>query len=127
MSEKCDQCVVPVVCFCLFKRGFPVCLTGHAIFKLTYLSNHDYKPLYFESDAATVNEIVLKVSLTGCLCCVRFLFSKDRLSLEKKSLGPILSIYGAKSKVQGERSTGVCPRPLSYLDIASSDHHQSFK
>lgn len=35
---------------------------GHAIFKLTYLSNHDYKPLYFESDAATVNEIVLKVS-----------------------------------------------------------------
>lgn len=36
--------------------------TGHAIFKLTYLSNHDYKPLYFESDAATVNEIVLKVS-----------------------------------------------------------------
>lgn len=39
-----------------------VSLTGHAIFKLTYLSNHDYKPLYFESDAATVNEIVLKVS-----------------------------------------------------------------
>lgn len=37
-------------------------LTGHAIFKVTYLSNHDYKPLYFESDAATVNEIVLKVS-----------------------------------------------------------------
>ena len=37
-------------------------LAGHAIFKLTYLSNHDYKPLYFESDAATVNEIVLKVS-----------------------------------------------------------------
>ena len=36
-------------------------LAGHAIFKLTYLSNHDYKPLYFESDAATVNEIVLKV------------------------------------------------------------------
>ncbi|XP_031695667.1 target of rapamycin complex 2 subunit MAPKAP1-like isoform X1 [Anarrhichthys ocellatus] len=34
---------------------------SHAIFKLTYLSNHDYKPLYFESDAATVNEIVLKV------------------------------------------------------------------
>lgn len=43
--------------------GTPVlCLLGHAIFKLTYLSNHDYKPLYFESDAATVNEIVLKVS-----------------------------------------------------------------
>lgn len=40
---------------------FPACLLGHAIFKLTYLSNHDYKPLYFESDAATVNEIVLKV------------------------------------------------------------------
>uniref|UniRef100_A0A3P8V7P0 MAPK associated protein 1 n=1 Tax=Cynoglossus semilaevis TaxID=244447 RepID=A0A3P8V7P0_CYNSE len=35
---------------------------NHAIFKLTYLSNHDYKPLYFESDAATVNEIVLKVN-----------------------------------------------------------------
>ncbi|KAG7262134.1 hypothetical protein CRUP_003946 [Coryphaenoides rupestris] len=35
---------------------------GHAIFKLTYLSNHDYKPLYFESDAATINEIVLKVN-----------------------------------------------------------------
>ncbi|XP_063083689.1 target of rapamycin complex 2 subunit MAPKAP1 isoform X5 [Cavia porcellus] len=35
---------------------------GHAIFKLTYLSNHDYKHLYFESDAATVNEIVLKVN-----------------------------------------------------------------
>uniref|UniRef100_A0A452Q998 Target of rapamycin complex 2 subunit MAPKAP1 n=1 Tax=Ursus americanus TaxID=9643 RepID=A0A452Q998_URSAM len=35
---------------------------SHAIFKLTYLSNHDYKHLYFESDAATVNEIVLKVS-----------------------------------------------------------------
>uniref|UniRef100_A0A8D3BQL0 Target of rapamycin complex 2 subunit MAPKAP1 n=1 Tax=Scophthalmus maximus TaxID=52904 RepID=A0A8D3BQL0_SCOMX len=34
----------------------------HAIFKLTYLSNHDYKPLYFESDAGTVNEIVLKVN-----------------------------------------------------------------
>lgn len=42
-----------------------LCLLGHAIFKLTYLSNHDYKPLYFESDAATVNEIVLKVSLIG--------------------------------------------------------------
>lgn len=49
---------------------------GHAIFKLTYLSNHDYKHLYFESDAATVNEIVLKVSAllspgtrcTGRLC-----------------------------------------------------------
>lgn len=41
---------------------FVLCLLGHAIFKLTYLSNHDYKPLYFESDAATVNEIVLKVS-----------------------------------------------------------------
>uniref|UniRef100_A0A8C3AXP2 Target of rapamycin complex 2 subunit MAPKAP1 n=1 Tax=Cyclopterus lumpus TaxID=8103 RepID=A0A8C3AXP2_CYCLU len=35
---------------------------SHAIFKVTYLSNHDYKPLYFESDAATVNEIVLKVN-----------------------------------------------------------------
>ncbi|XP_031433111.1 target of rapamycin complex 2 subunit MAPKAP1 isoform X1 [Clupea harengus] len=35
---------------------------SHAIFKLTYLSNHDYKALYFESDAATVNEIVLKVN-----------------------------------------------------------------
>lgn len=35
---------------------------GHAIFKLTYLSNHDYKVLYFECDAATVNEIVLKVN-----------------------------------------------------------------
>ncbi|XP_061590509.1 target of rapamycin complex 2 subunit MAPKAP1 isoform X1 [Cololabis saira] len=35
---------------------------SHAIFKLTYLSSHDYKPLYFESDAATVNEIVLKVN-----------------------------------------------------------------
>ncbi|XP_070452592.1 target of rapamycin complex 2 subunit MAPKAP1 isoform X4 [Equus przewalskii] len=34
---------------------------SHAIFKLTYLSNHDYKHLYFESDAATVNEIVLKM------------------------------------------------------------------
>uniref|UniRef100_A0A8B9LT05 Target of rapamycin complex 2 subunit MAPKAP1 n=1 Tax=Astyanax mexicanus TaxID=7994 RepID=A0A8B9LT05_ASTMX len=34
---------------------------SHAIFKLTYLSNHDYKALCFECDAATVNEIVLKV------------------------------------------------------------------
>lgn len=39
------------------------CLSGSAIFKLTYMSNHDFKPLYFESDAATVNEIVLKVGL----------------------------------------------------------------
>lgn len=44
------------------RNVLPPCLVGHAIFKLTYLSNHDYKPLYFESDAATVNEIVLKVS-----------------------------------------------------------------
>ncbi|XP_075416896.1 target of rapamycin complex 2 subunit MAPKAP1 isoform X3 [Tenrec ecaudatus] len=35
---------------------------SHAIFKLTYLSNHDYKHLYFESDAATISEIVLKVN-----------------------------------------------------------------
>ncbi|XP_039178841.1 target of rapamycin complex 2 subunit MAPKAP1 isoform X1 [Crotalus tigris] len=35
---------------------------SHAIFKLTYLSNHDYKHLYFESDSATVNEIVLKMN-----------------------------------------------------------------
>ncbi|XP_030063280.1 target of rapamycin complex 2 subunit MAPKAP1 isoform X2 [Microcaecilia unicolor] len=35
---------------------------SHAIFKLTYLSNHDYKHLYFESDSSTVNEIVLKVN-----------------------------------------------------------------
>ncbi|KAG9281915.1 target of rapamycin complex 2 subunit MAPKAP1 [Astyanax mexicanus] len=35
---------------------------SHAIFKLTYLSNHDYKALCFECDAATVNEIVLKVN-----------------------------------------------------------------
>uniref|UniRef100_A0A3Q2Z0F1 Target of rapamycin complex 2 subunit MAPKAP1 n=1 Tax=Hippocampus comes TaxID=109280 RepID=A0A3Q2Z0F1_HIPCM len=35
---------------------------NHAIFKITYMSNHDYKPLYFESDSATVNEIVLKVN-----------------------------------------------------------------
>ncbi|KAL6058611.1 hypothetical protein STEG23_038357, partial [Scotinomys teguina] len=34
----------------------------HAVFKLTYLSSHDYKHLYFESDAATVSEIVLKVN-----------------------------------------------------------------
>ncbi|XP_073080592.1 target of rapamycin complex 2 subunit MAPKAP1 isoform X3 [Manis javanica] len=40
---------------------------SHAIFKLTYLSNHDYKHLYFESDAATINEIVLKPSL-GTFC-----------------------------------------------------------
>lgn len=40
---------------------------GHAIFKLTYLSNHDYKHLYFESDAATINEIVLKVSVPQAL------------------------------------------------------------
>lgn len=44
------------------KQPLLPCLAGHAIFKLTYLSNHDYKPLYFESDAATINEIVLKVS-----------------------------------------------------------------
>ncbi|XP_061703615.1 target of rapamycin complex 2 subunit MAPKAP1 isoform X3 [Syngnathoides biaculeatus] len=35
---------------------------NHAIFKITYLSNHDYKPLYFESDSTTVSEIVLKVN-----------------------------------------------------------------
>ncbi|XP_061655664.1 target of rapamycin complex 2 subunit MAPKAP1 isoform X2 [Phyllopteryx taeniolatus] len=35
---------------------------SHAIFKITYLSNHDYKPLYFESDSTTVSEIVLKVN-----------------------------------------------------------------
>ncbi|NP_001349850.1 target of rapamycin complex 2 subunit MAPKAP1 isoform X2 [Mus musculus] len=35
---------------------------SHAVFKLTYLSSHDYKHLYFESDAATVSEIVLKVN-----------------------------------------------------------------
>ncbi|XP_018088336.1 target of rapamycin complex 2 subunit MAPKAP1 isoform X2 [Xenopus laevis] len=35
---------------------------SHAMFKVTYMSNHDYKHLYFESDAATVNEIVLKVN-----------------------------------------------------------------
>ncbi|KAG8554317.1 hypothetical protein GDO81_003757 [Engystomops pustulosus] len=35
---------------------------SHAMFKLTYLNNHDYKHVYFESDAATVNEIVLKVN-----------------------------------------------------------------
>lgn len=45
------------------KKLFSLSLEGHAIFKLTYLSNHDYKALYFECDAATVNEIVLKVSL----------------------------------------------------------------
>lgn len=44
---------------------------GHAIFKLTYLSNHDYKHLYFESDAATVNEIMLKVSVLGWALGVR--------------------------------------------------------
>lgn len=43
----------------------PFLSPGHAIFKLTYLSNHDYKHLYFESDAATVNEIMLKVSVLG--------------------------------------------------------------
>uniref|UniRef100_A0A4W3HCN5 Target of rapamycin complex 2 subunit MAPKAP1 n=1 Tax=Callorhinchus milii TaxID=7868 RepID=A0A4W3HCN5_CALMI len=35
---------------------------SHAIFKLTYLSNHDHKHLYFEADTATVNEIVLKIN-----------------------------------------------------------------
>ncbi|XP_049594662.1 target of rapamycin complex 2 subunit MAPKAP1 isoform X1 [Syngnathus scovelli] len=35
---------------------------NHAIFKITYMSNHDYRPLYFESDSTTVNEIVLKVN-----------------------------------------------------------------
>lgn len=71
--------------FSLLRSLFLYCETqfssvssGHAIFKVTYLSNHDYKPLYFESDAATVNEIVLKVSYGwmsvlsiacfGCLC-----------------------------------------------------------
>lgn len=56
------RCIISVLYFCLIKHGFPLSLLGHAIFKVTYLSNHDYKPLYFESDAATVNEIVLKVS-----------------------------------------------------------------
>uniref|UniRef100_A0A8C4SBZ0 Target of rapamycin complex 2 subunit MAPKAP1 n=1 Tax=Erpetoichthys calabaricus TaxID=27687 RepID=A0A8C4SBZ0_ERPCA len=39
---------------------------SHAIFKITYLSHHDFKAvfktLFFESDAATVNEIVLKLN-----------------------------------------------------------------
>ncbi|XP_072908718.1 target of rapamycin complex 2 subunit MAPKAP1 isoform X2 [Hemitrygon akajei] len=35
---------------------------SHAIFKLTYLSNHDHKHLYFEADTNTVNEIVLKIN-----------------------------------------------------------------
>ncbi|XP_070295246.1 LOW QUALITY PROTEIN: target of rapamycin complex 2 subunit MAPKAP1 [Salvelinus sp. IW2-2015] len=48
------------LCACDLVEKEPQC--SHAIFKLTYLSNHDYKPLYFESDAATVNEIVLKVN-----------------------------------------------------------------
>lgn len=52
-----------LVCIPVLLGMVVLCLLGHAIFKLTYLSNHDYKPLYFESDAATVNEIVLKVSL----------------------------------------------------------------
>lgn len=55
-----QPCVAPS--FRPMRTAVPLCLLGHAIFKLTYLSNHDYKPLYFESDAATVNEIVLKVS-----------------------------------------------------------------
>lgn len=63
-----NWCVFPLY-FCN-KHRFPLLLPGYAIFKLTYLSNHDYKPLYFESDASTVNEIVLKVSL-GCMF-VRF-------------------------------------------------------
>uniref|UniRef100_H0XSN3 Target of rapamycin complex 2 subunit MAPKAP1 n=1 Tax=Otolemur garnettii TaxID=30611 RepID=H0XSN3_OTOGA len=35
---------------------------SHAIFKLTYPSNHNYKHLYFELDAATITEIMLKVN-----------------------------------------------------------------
>ncbi|XP_038638126.1 target of rapamycin complex 2 subunit MAPKAP1 isoform X4 [Scyliorhinus canicula] len=35
---------------------------SHAVFKLTYLSNHDHKHLYFEADTNTVNEIVLKIN-----------------------------------------------------------------
>lgn len=73
-ADRCDQWVFSVVYFCLIKHAFPLCLTGHAIFKLTYLSNHDYKPLYFESDAATVNEIVLKVSYGWCLWVATFSF-----------------------------------------------------
>lgn len=59
MSGRLPQ---PCAGFTSVTWGMFALFAGHAIFKLTYLSNHDYKPLYFESDAATVNEIVLKVS-----------------------------------------------------------------
>lgn len=57
----CDLWFVPSV-FNVVLSLLSCCSAGHAIFKITYHNNHDYKALYFESDAATVNEIVLKVS-----------------------------------------------------------------
>uniref|UniRef100_UPI00358E9735 target of rapamycin complex 2 subunit MAPKAP1 isoform X1 n=1 Tax=Myxine glutinosa TaxID=7769 RepID=UPI00358E9735 len=33
----------------------------HAVFKLAYLNNHDFKHQYFEADSAIVNEIVSKI------------------------------------------------------------------
>lgn len=71
---------------CISLNMLFLCLTGHAIFKVTYLSNHDYKPLYFESDAATVNEIVLKVSSDWmsvlCAPCL-FLYELSRVPLSQ--------------------------------------------
>ncbi len=65
MLNHCDNLVLLNV-----KKVFYGFFVGHAIFKLTYLSNHDYKALYFECDAATVNEIVLKVGLIVFYCFV---------------------------------------------------------
>lgn len=92
---------------------------GHAIFKLTYLSNHDYKHLYFESDAATVNEIVLKVSAPprpapGVGCAGRLLpAGSPALLAPDEALGPALwkrSPAGEHLLPEPQRRSAALPR-----------------
>ncbi|KAJ1146332.1 hypothetical protein NDU88_012609 [Pleurodeles waltl] len=64
---------------------------SHSIFKLTYLSNHDYKHQYFESDSATVNEIVLKSSLQSVFSASpAHISSRRRRCIEEPERGTML-------------------------------------
>lgn len=98
-------------------RPFLSLSPGHAIFKLTYLSNHDYKHLYFESDAATINEIVLKVSVLGpgasCAGPASTRFSG------LAAAPPPSTAQGSGARVAEEEPTGEGPRPESHHGSAA--------
>ncbi|XP_061406668.1 target of rapamycin complex 2 subunit MAPKAP1 isoform X1 [Lethenteron reissneri] len=77
---------------------------AHAMFKLVYLNNHDYKHQFFQADASTINEIVLKINyiLESRCSATRTAYR----SAKQRKLARRSSFTFKDRRSTGERSSG---------------------